>query len=144
MAAIGPDGTKLRDDGGRIVYSHWVGGPDEFRAFRDGWYECLNAHLALAERDIRIDGRSYARQGIELEPAVRVGLSAKIIAEKVQEGKSEAVSPSKYRRIRYQEKRRSDNAKRIERRPEILLDIISRERSVFGIHEIAIILNRLP
>lgn len=102
----------------------------------------MNAHLALAERDIRIDGRSYERQGIELEPAVRIGLSAKTIAEKVQEGKSDDVSPSKYRRIRLQEKRRSDNAKRIERRPEILLDIISRERSVFGEREIAKVLRR--
>ncbi len=142
VSVVDPDGAKLRGSDGRIVYTHWVGGPDEFRAFRDGWFECLNAHLALAERDIRIDGRSYERQGIELEPAVRVGLSAKTIAEKVQEGKSDDVSPSKYRRIRLQEKRRSDNAKRIERRPEILLDIISRERSVFGEREIAKILHR--
>lgn len=66
LAVVGPDGNSLRNDAGKIVYELWAGSLDDFNAFRDGWFACQNRHLALAGLDIRIDGRSFEKQGIEL------------------------------------------------------------------------------
>src|SRR3546814_1677285 len=79
VAVIGPDGNALRNDSGKIVYAIWAGGLDDFNAFRDGWFACQNRHLALAGLDIRIDGRSFEKQGIELTPTINLGVGAKAI-----------------------------------------------------------------
>jgi ATP-dependent exoDNAse (exonuclease V) alpha subunit len=66
VAVLGPDGKPLRNDAGKIVYELWAGSAEDFNAFRDGWFVCQNKHLALAGLDIRIDGRSYEKQGIDV------------------------------------------------------------------------------
>lgn len=139
----GPDGNPQRDEAGRTRYEHWVGGPSEFVAFREGWFACLNYHLALAGLDVRIDGRSYERQGIDLEPAIRLGVSAKVIEQRVEQSRSEKkIPPSKFKRFEIRKERRAENARRIDRRPEIVLDLISRERSVFDERDVATVLHR--
>ncbi len=143
VAVLGPDGKPIRNDAGKIVYQLWAGSTEDFNAFRDGWFACQNKHLALAGLDIRIDGRSFEKQGIDLEPTIHLGVGAKAIERKAEQSdhKSETSTP-KLERIELQEERRSENARRIQHRPEIVLDLITRERSVFDERDVAKVLYR--
>ncbi|MGO7077983.1 Ti-type conjugative transfer relaxase TraA [Rhizobium johnstonii] len=143
VAVLGPDGKSIRNDAGKIVYQLWAGSTEDFNAFRDGWFACQNKHLALAGRDIRIDGRSFEKQGIDLEPTIHLGVGAKAIERKAEQSdhKSETSTP-KLERIELQEERRRENARRIQRRPEIVLDLITREKSVFDERDVAKVLYR--
>ncbi|WP_429817308.1 Ti-type conjugative transfer relaxase TraA [Ensifer sp. B1-9] len=143
VAVRGPDGKPIRNDAGKIVYELWAGGIDDFNGFRDGWFACQNRHLAMAGLDIRIDGRSFEKQRIEVEPTIHVGVGATAIDRKAEQAQSQS-SPSspKLERIQLQEARRSENARRMQRRPEIVLDLITREKSVFDERDVAKILHR--
>jgi len=143
VAVLGPDGKPIRNDAGKIVYQLWAGSTEDFNAFRDGWFACQNKHLALAGLDIRIDGRSFEKQGIDLEPTIHLGVGAKAIERKAKQSdhKSETSTP-KLERLELQEARRSENARRIQRRLEIVLDLITREKSVFDERDVAKVLYR--
>ncbi|AQS65456.1 MULTISPECIES: Ti-type conjugative transfer relaxase TraA [Rhizobium/Agrobacterium group] len=143
VAVLGRDGKPIRNDAGKIVYDLWAGSTEDFNAFRDGWFACQNKHLALAGLDIRIDGRSFEKQGIDLEPTIHLGVGAKAIERKAEQsdGKQET-APPKLERIELQEARRSENARRIQRRPEIVLELITREKSVFDERDVAKVLYR--
>jgi len=138
IAVLGPDGIPIRNDSGKIVYELWAGSADDFNAFRDGWFDCQNRHLALAGLDIRIDGRSFEKQGIELTPTIHIGVGAAAIERKSME----SAKPLTLERIELQEECRAENASRIQRRPEIVLDLITREKSVFDERDVAKILHR--
>ncbi|PLU68820.1 hypothetical protein BMJ20_18870, partial [Sinorhizobium medicae] len=138
VAVLGPDGYPIRNDAGKIVYELWAGRLDDFNALRDGWFACQNRHLTLAGLDIRIDGRSFEKQGIELAPTLHLGAGTKAIERKAT---AEAKTLS-LERLQLQEELRSENARRIQRRPEIVLDLITRERSVFDERDVAKILHR--
>ncbi|CAN7750059.1 Ti-type conjugative transfer relaxase TraA [Rhizobium sp. LjRoot258] len=138
VAILGSDGKPVRNDAGKIVYELWAGSLVDFNAFRDGWFACHNRHLALAGLDIRIDGQSFEKQGIELTPTIHLGVGAKAIERKAG-GAEERVS---LERLELQEERRAENARRIQRRPEIVLDLITREKSVFDSRDVAKILHR--
>ncbi len=142
VAVRGPDGNVLRNDSGKIVYALWAGGLDDFNAFRDGWFACQNRHLALAGLDIRIDGRSFEKQGIELTPTIHLGVGTKAIERKAASGDGPADEKAALERVELQEGRRAENARRIQRSPEIVLDLITREKSVFDERDIARILHR--
>jgi len=143
VAVLAPDGNPMRNDSGKIVYELWAGSGDDFNAFRDGWFACQNRHLARAGLDIRIDGRSFERQGIDLEPTIHLGVGTKAIDRKAEQAKATASAWSpKLERIELQEDRRAENARRIQRRPEIVLDLITREKSVFDERDVAKILHR--
>jgi len=143
VGVLGPDGKPMRNDDGKIVYELWAGSTQDFNAFRDGWFACQNKHLALAGLDMRIDGRSFEKQGIDLEPTIHLGVGTKAIERKAErsEYKSETTAP-KLERIELQEARRSENARRIQRRPEIVLELITREKSVFDERDVAKVLYR--
>lgn len=142
VAVTGPDGNVLRNDSGKIVYQLWAGGLDDFNAFRDGWFACQNRHLALAGLDIRIDGRSFEKQGIELIPTIHLGVGTKAIERKAASGDGRADENVALERRELQEERRAENARRIQRSPEIVLDLITREKSVFDERDVAKILHR--
>ncbi|MFN7088980.1 MAG: Ti-type conjugative transfer relaxase TraA [Allorhizobium sp.] len=138
VPVTGPDGKVQRNDCGKIVYALWAGGIADFNAFRDGWFACQNRHLALAGLDIRVDGRAFEKQGIELAPTVHLGVGAKAIERKAGiDGEAAALE-----RLQWQEERRIENARRIERNPALVLDLVTREKSVFEERDIARILNR--
>lgn len=137
VAVAGEDGQPHRNHMGRIVYALWAGSTDDFNAFREGWFSCQNRHLALAGLDIRVDGRSFEKQGIELSPTVHLGVGTKAIERKTE--RAEALSLD---RRDLQEERRAQNARRIERRPEIVLDLITREKSAFETRDVAKVLHR--
>jgi Ti-type conjugative transfer relaxase TraA len=138
VAVTGPDGKALRNDSGKIVYELWAGGIEDFNAFRDGWFACQNRHLALAGLDIRIDGRSFEKQGIELTPTIHLGVGTKAIERKTEGAEEKAA----LERLDLQEERRVENAGRIQRNPELVLDLITREKSVFDERDVAKILHR--
>ncbi len=138
VAVTGEDGQPLRNHAGKIVYRLWSGGKSDLIGQRQRWYECLNRHLALAGFDIRVDGRSYAERGIDIVPTIHIGVAAKAIE---RQAKSEGKDP-KLDRLRIHEEARAENAKRIVDRPDIVLDLISREMSVFSERDIAKILHR--
>ncbi len=138
VPVTGPDGNLLRNDAGKIVYELWAGGLDDFNAFRDGWFACQNRHLALAGLDIRIDGRSFEKQGIELTPTIHLGVGTKAIERKAEGAEEKAA----LERLELQEERRAENARRIQRNPELVLDLITREKSVFDQRDVAKILHR--
>ena len=48
----------------------------EIETMRERWAERVNAALELAQVDERVDHRSYARQGLEIEPTGHVGVHA--------------------------------------------------------------------
>ena len=138
VAVLGPDGNPIRNDAGKIVYELWAGGIDDFNAFRDGWFACQNKHLALAGLDIRVDGRSFEKQGIDLEPTIHLGVSTKAIERKADG----ASKPVELERLELQDARRSANVRRIDRNPQLVLDLIMREKSVFDERDVAKILHR--
>ena len=128
----------LRTKSGKIVYELWAGGADDFNAFRDAWFERQNHHLAINGIDLRIDGRSYEKQGIGLVPTIHLGVATKAIERKAAD---QGWKPS-LERIELQEERRGENARRIVAQPEIVLDLITRERSVFDERDVAKVLHR--
>ncbi|CAN7674568.1 Ti-type conjugative transfer relaxase TraA [Pararhizobium sp. LjRoot235] len=142
VAVLAPDGKPIRNDG-KIVYELWAGRTKDFNASRDGWFACQNKHLAIAGLDIRIDGRSFEKQGIALEPTIHLGVGTKAIERKAQQSERKPETPAnKLERLELQEERRTENARRIQRRPEIVLDLITREKSVFDERDVAKILYR--
>ncbi|WP_018240633.1 Ti-type conjugative transfer relaxase TraA [Ensifer sp. BR816] len=138
VAVTGPDGKLIRNDAGKIVYELWAGSLNDFNTFRDGWFACQNRHLARAGLDIRVDGRSFEKQGIELTPTIHLGVGAKAIERKSAETDGQV----SLERLELQEERRAENARRIQRRPELVLDLITREKSVFDKRDVARILHR--
>ena len=143
IPVTGPDGKPMRNDAGKIVYELWAGSVDDFNAFRDGWFACQNHHLALAGFDVRIDGRSFEKQAVDLEPTIHLGVGTKAIERKrEQSGRRREVFPSRLERIEIQEAHRVENTRRIQRRPEIVLDLITREKSVFDERDVAKVLYR--
>jgi Ti-type conjugative transfer relaxase TraA len=138
VAVIGEDGQPLRNTAGKIVYELWAGDNKDFNAFRDAWFERQNHHLALNAIAMRVDGRSYEKQGIELRPTIHLGVGAKAIERKAM---VEGERPS-LERLDLQEERKADNLRRIQARPEIVLDLVSREKSVFDERDVAKVLHR--
>jgi Ti-type conjugative transfer relaxase TraA len=138
VAVAGEDGQPLRDKAGKIRYRLWAGEKAEFLQQRNGWLDLQNQHLALAGLEIRVDGRSYAERGIDLEPTAHVGAGAKAIQRKAErQGWSLSLE-----RIEIAEARKSANAARILKRPEIVLDVLTSEMSVFDERDVAKVLHR--
>jgi len=131
-------GNPLRSDAGKIVYELWAGGLMEFNALRDGWFACQNRHLALAGLDIRIDGRSFEKQGIDLSPTIHVGVATRAIERKAHETGKQVL----LERCDLQKELRAENARRIALKPGIVLDLITRERSVFDERDVTKVLHR--
>ncbi|MEC9463878.1 MAG: Ti-type conjugative transfer relaxase TraA [Pseudomonadota bacterium] len=138
VAVLGEDCQPLRTKAGKIVYELWAGGTDDFNAFRDAWFERLNHHLMLNGISLRVDGRSYEKQGIDLEPTIHLGVGAKAIERKAEK---QGVQPE-LERIELNDARRAENTRRILRTPGIVLDLITREKSVFDARDVAKVLNR--
>ncbi|MHC1550170.1 Ti-type conjugative transfer relaxase TraA [Phyllobacterium sp. K27] len=138
VTVLGDDGQPIRTKSGKIIYGLWAGSTDDFNVLRDGWFGRLNDHLALGGIDLRIDGRSYQKQGIDLEPTIHLGVGAKAIEHKAE---SQGSRPE-LERIELNEQRRAENARRILRNPAIVLDLITREKSVFDERDIAKVLHR--
>lgn len=138
IAATAEDGTPKRAKDGKIQYRLWAGEKPDFLQQRRGWLDLQNQHLALAGLEIRVDGRSYAERGIDLVPTAHIGAGARAIHRRAQrEG-----WPVSLERIEIFEAQRVTNKERILDRPEIVLDLLSSEMSVFDERDIAKVLHR--
>ncbi|MEL4377356.1 Ti-type conjugative transfer relaxase TraA [Brucella cytisi] len=143
VAVIGDDGQPLRTRAGKIVYELWAGGAEDFNALRDGWFERQNHHLALSGIDLRVDGRSYDKQGIDLVPTIHLGVGAKAMERKAELVEEQgAIRFLKLERSALQAERRKENRARIVRDPALVLDLITREKSVFDERDVARVLHR--
>ncbi|WP_404406871.1 Ti-type conjugative transfer relaxase TraA [Pelagibacterium halotolerans] len=138
VPVLGEDGQPVRSKSGQIVYKLWAGDKADFLALREAWYAAQNKHLERNGHDIRVDGRSYAERGIELEPTTHIGVASKAIQ---REAEAEGRVPD-LERLALHEAIRRENAQRIERRPEIVLDAIAREKSAFDERDVAKYLHR--
>ncbi|NKL15565.1 Ti-type conjugative transfer relaxase TraA [Rhizobium leguminosarum bv. viciae] len=138
VAIVGEDGQPVRTKSGKILYELWAGSTDDFNVLRDGWFERLNHHLAIGGFDLRVDGRSYEKQGIDLEPTIHLGVGAKAIERKAEE---QGVRPE-LERVELNDARRAENTGRILNNPAIVLDLITREKSVFDERDVAKVLHR--
>ncbi len=138
IAVIGPDGQPLRTKNGKIQYRLWSGEKAEFLEQRQRWLDLQNQHLAMAGLEIRVDGRSYAERGIDIEPTTHIGVGAKALQRK----SALTGTAIHLERLAQHETVRQRNAARIEARPELVLDMLTAEKSVFDRRDIAKILNR--
>ncbi|MBB3237066.1 Ti-type conjugative transfer relaxase TraA [Phyllobacterium endophyticum] len=138
IAVMSDDGQPVRTKTGKIQYRLWSGEKTEFLQQRNSWLDLQNQHLALGGLEIRVDGRSYAERGIDFVPTVHIGVGAKAIQRKSEQDGSGV----ELERLKLFEEQRQDNTRRIEKRPETVLDIISSEKSVFDQRDIARVLHR--
>jgi Ti-type conjugative transfer relaxase TraA len=138
VAVVGPDGQPRRTAKGKIQYRLWAGEKAEFLQQRTAWLDLQNQHLALAGLEIRVDGRSYAERGIDIVPTTHIGVAAKAMQRKG----GEAGHAIDLERLALHEAKRSINARRIETRPELVLDMVTTDKSVFDERDIAKVIHR--
>jgi Ti-type conjugative transfer relaxase TraA len=119
MREISPDGFGLKvTEWNKVAL---------LREWREHWADLANQHLLRAGVDARIDHRSYREQGVELEPTSHLGRA-------VDEMRARGEQPERFRQL---EEVRERNAKRIERRPEIIFDNLTRRQSTFTRRDLA-------
>ena len=134
---LGPNGEPLRvvtpdRPNGKIVYKLWAGDKETMKAWKIAWAETANRHLALAGHDIRLDGRSYAEQGLDGIAQRHLGPEKAALARK---GVEMYFAPADLAR-------RQEMADRLLADPELVLKQLANERSTFDEKDIAKALHR--
>ncbi|WHS91359.1 Ti-type conjugative transfer relaxase TraA (plasmid) [Sinorhizobium kummerowiae] len=137
VAVTGEDGEPLRvitpdRPTGKIVYKLWAGDKETIKAWKIAWAETANRHLALAGHEIRLDGRSYAEQGLDGIAQKHLGPEKAALARK---GIAMYFAPADLAR-------RQEMADRLLAEPELLLKQLGNERSTFDERDIARALHR--
>ena len=94
------DGNRIRDADGEFVFNavpttDW-GSPETLEHWRQTWAELCNAKFAEKGLDVRIDHRSYERQGVELLPTVHEGATVRAMEKKGIGHLVELAPPSTY------------------------------------------------
>jgi Ti-type conjugative transfer relaxase TraA len=102
------------------------------RGWRERWAELANERLAELDLDLRIDHRSYATQGIALEPQNKIGPAGARREERDEAAERAAEHEAIARR----------NGERIIAEPERVLGAITRQQSTFTRQELARFVNR--
>jgi Ti-type conjugative transfer relaxase TraA len=105
---------------------------NQLRSVRQFWEEHANVALARANLDLRVDHRSHATRGIEIEPTQHVGVHATQMARRGKE-----VS-----RVPLEAEAGKRNAQVIKAYPDQVLSLITNEKSVFDRHDVARALHR--
>ena len=118
---------KLKHGGFVLKENEWRRRGQLVTQWREHWADAANEHLLRAGLDIRIDHRSYREQGIELEPTI-------CLRRAVNELRRRGERPQGARRL---EELRERNTRKIEQRPEIVFDKLTRQQSTFARHELA-------
>ncbi|NEI37330.1 Ti-type conjugative transfer relaxase TraA, partial [Rhizobium leguminosarum] len=137
VAVTGEDGTPLRvvtpdRPNGRIVYKLWAGDKETMKAWKIAWAETANRHLALAGHEIRLDGRSYAEQGLDGIAQKHLGPEKAALSRR---GAEMYFAPADLAR-------RQKMADRLLADPALLLKQLGNERSTFDERDIAKALHR--
>ena len=100
--------------------------------WRERWAEMANARLAELGHDTRIDHRSYAEQGIPLEPQHKIGPAGARRAERGEDAERRAEHDGIARR----------NGEQIAADPAVALDALTRQHSTFTRQDLARFVNR--
>lgn len=137
VAILGSDGEPLRvvtpdRKRGKIVYRVWAGDKETMKAWKLAWAETATKHLALAGHDIRLEGRSYAEQGLDGIAQQHLGPAK---AALVRKGQEIFFAPAALARRQHMADRLADE-------PGLLLKQLSNERSTFNERDIAKALHR--
>ena len=124
-------------------------------SLREKWAEYVNFHLRQHGITERVDHRSYAARGIDLEPQPKMGKGALEVARKIDAGLLEAgpktsleggVVPQVVPLVAWRNKEFLDaktrNAYRILANPDIVLDAVSNTQSIFGVKDIENVIGR--
>jgi len=104
-------GKKAREWNDKSLFERW----------REQWAEATNRHLALNGFDQRIDHRSYADQGIVLEPSLHRGT--------VVEHSRKPEDLDRYHKAQEIQKR---NLERLLKDPSIAIDLLTNHESIFN------------
>ena len=115
-------GPKERAWNDRTLLSGW----------RERWAEVANQRLAELGHDVRIDHRSYAEQGIPLEPQHKIGPAGARRAERGEDAERRAEHDGIARR----------NGEQIAADPAVALDALTRQHSTFTRQDLARFVNR--
>ncbi len=115
-------GPKARDWNDRALLGGW----------RERWAEMANQRMAELGHDARIDHRSYAEQGIPLEPQHKVGPAGMWRAERGEDAERRDEHDDIARR----------NGERIAADPVVALDTLTRQHSTFSRHDLVRFLHR--
>jgi Ti-type conjugative transfer relaxase TraA len=99
---------------------------------RQAWEQVANAHLARAELDQKIDSRSHAERGLDIEPTLHMGVHATQMERRGKAVSQKRLDPESARR----------NAALIREKPEQVLSILTGEKSVFDRSDVARTLHR--
>ncbi|WP_332304905.1 Ti-type conjugative transfer relaxase TraA [Rhizobium sp. GR12] len=137
VAVMGEDGEPLRvvtpdRPNGKIVYKLWAGDRETMKSWKIAWAETVNRHLALAGHEIRLDGRSYAEQGLDGIAQKHLGPEKAALARK---GVEMYFAPADLAR-------RQEMADRLLADPDLLLKQLGNERATFDERDIAKALHR--
>ncbi|MGO6819872.1 Ti-type conjugative transfer relaxase TraA, partial [Rhizobium brockwellii] len=137
VAVTGEDGNSLRvvtpdRPNGKIVYKLWAGDKETMKVWKIAWAETANRHLALAGHEIRLDGRSYAEQGLDGIAQRHLGPEKAALSRR---GAEMYFAPADLAR-------RQEMADRLLAEPALLLKQLSNERSTFDERDIAKALHR--
>ena len=137
VPVLGENGEPLRvvtpdRPNGKIVYKLWAGDKETMKNWKIAWAEAANLHLALAGHEIRLDGRSYAEQGLDGIAQKHLGPEKAALARK---GVEMYFAPADLAR-------RQEMADRLVADPALLLKQLSNERSTFDEKDIAKALHR--
>ncbi|KQM21509.1 conjugal transfer protein TraA [Sphingomonas sp. Leaf24] len=119
MRGVGPDGFGAKERGWNdtALLQHW----------REAWSAHVNERLTELGIDARIDHRSYAEQGIALEPQHKIGPAA---SRRPGQG-LEAERIEDHARIA------RENGDRIIADPDVALDAITRTQATFTTRDLA-------
>lgn len=137
VPVLGAKGEALRvvtpdRPNGKIVYKLWAGDKETMKAWKIAWADTANRHLALAGYDIRLDGRSYAEQGLDGIAQKHLGPEKAALARK---GVEMYFAPADLAR-------RQEIADWLLADPGLLLKQLANERSTFDEKDIAKALHR--
>ncbi len=107
-----------------------------YEGVRQRWAELANERLAEHGQDVRIDHRSYAEQGIALEPQNKIGpAGARRAARQAEHGES-AERAAEHVAIARR------NGEAILADPSVVLDAITRQHSTFSRRDLARFVDR--
>ena len=124
MRSVDEDGfgAKVRDWNKTEMVEQW----------RERWADHVNERLAELDIDARIDHRSLADQGIDLEPQNKIGPAASRMADHGLEAERIAEHSEIARR----------NGEKIIADPDVALDAITRQQATFTKRDLAMFVHR--
>ena len=102
------------------------------RDWRERWAEMANARLCELDHDVRIDHRSYAAQGIELEPQHKIGPAGTRREHRGEDAERAAEHRAIARR----------NGETLLAEPEAALRMLTQQHSTFTRQDMARLVNR--